>query len=132
VTLPRIVVAAAVIRRGAEFFVTRRHQGVHLEGYWEFPGGKCDPGETLDRCLTREIREELGAEVRVGEKLLSCAHAYPDRIVELHFFECELEGQVTPLLGQEMRWVPQAELRRLPFPPADDALIALLERANAS
>ena len=126
-TLPRIVVTAAVIRRGREFFVTRRHKGVHLEGYWEFPGGKCDPGEPLETCLAREIREELDVELRIGRELLSCAHDYPDRIVELHFFECELAGEPRPMLGQEMRWVDAAELRSLQFPPADDELIALLD-----
>ena len=55
----RIVVAAAVIERDGRFLVTRRQAGVHLEGYWEFPGGKCEPGETLDACLARELREEL-------------------------------------------------------------------------
>ena len=128
VSLPRIIVTAAVIRRGHEFFVTRRHKGVHLEGYWEFPGGKCDPGEPLAECLVREIREELDVDVRVGAEILSCAHDYPDRVIELHFFDCVMEGEPRPVLGQEMRWVPQAELRSLQFPPADDALIELLER----
>ena len=127
--IPRIIVTAAVIRDGGSYFVTRRHQGVHLEGYWEFPGGKCDPGEPLDQCLIREIREELGAGVIVGPELLSCTHEYPERVVELHFFECRLEGEPRPMLGQEMRWVPQAELRSLQFPPADDELIELLERS---
>ncbi len=125
---PRIIVTAAVIRKGREFFVTRRHKGVHLEGYWEFPGGKCDPGEPLEECLVREIREELDVDVSVGAELLSCTHEYPERIVELHFFDCVLNGEPRPMLGQEMRWVAQAELRSLQFPPADDALIDLLER----
>jgi 8-oxo-dGTP diphosphatase len=128
-TVPRIIVTAAVIRREGEFFVTRRHEGVHLEGYWEFPGGKCDPGEPLDQCLVREIREELDVNVRVGAELLACTHEYPERAVELHFFECVIEGEPRPMLGQQMRWVAQAELRDLQFPPADDALIALLEKA---
>lgn len=128
-TRPRIIVTAAVIRKGRDYFVTRRHKGVHLEGLWEFPGGKCDPGESLERCLAREIREELDVEVRVGAELLSCTHEYPERLIELHFFDCVLEGEPRPMLGQEMRWVPQAELRTLQFPPADDALIDLLERA---
>ena len=131
-TAPRIIVTAAVIRRGTEFFVTRRHHGVHLEGYWEFPGGKCDPGESLESCLMREIEEELGVGVRVGKELLSCAHEYPERVVELHFFEGEFLGEPKPLLGQEMLWVPQAELRSLQFPPADDALIDLLETLSVS
>ena len=127
--IPRIIVTAAVIRDGGSYFVTRRHQGVHLEGYWEFPGGKCEPGEPLDLCLVREIREELDVSVVVGAELLSCTHEYPERVVELHFFDCRLEGEPRPMLGQEMRWVPQAELRSLQFPPADDELIALLEGA---
>ena len=129
-TPPRIIVTAAVIRRDGLFLVTRRHAGVHLEGFWEFPGGKCDPDEPLERCLVREIREDLDVEVRVGRELLSCSHEYPERVVELHFFDCELDGEPRPMLGQEMRWVPQAELRRLQFPPADDALIALLTRIS--
>ena len=125
-TPPRIVVTAAVIRRDGAFFITRRHQGVHLEGYWEFPGGKCDPGESLERCLAREIREELDVEVRVGRELLSCAHEYPGRTVELHFFDCEMAGEPRAVLGQEMRWVSREELQDLQFPPADDVLIDLL------
>lgn len=128
--MTRIIVTAAVIRRGDAFLVTRRQAGVHLEGYWEFPGGKCDAGESLEDCLAREIREELDVEVRVGTELLSCAHDYPERVVELHFFACEMAGKPSAKLGQEMRWVPQGELHLLPFPPADDALIDLLTRIS--
>jgi 8-oxo-dGTP diphosphatase len=122
----RIVVTAAVIQRGDEFFVTRRQRGVHLEGLWEFPGGKCDPGEALEDCLRREIREELDTDAHIGEELLVCTHDYPERIVELHFFAAELLGAPRPMLDQEMRWVPRAELRTLQFTPADDELIDLL------
>jgi hypothetical protein len=76
----------------------------------------------------REIREELDVEIRVGSKLLSSAHEYAEQVVELHFFDCVMEGEPRPMLGQQMRWVAQAELRSLQFPPADDALIELLER----
>ena len=125
-TRPRIVVTAAVIRRGDDYFVTRRQRGVHLEGLWEFPGGKCDGHESLEACLRREIREELDAEVTVGAQILECTHHYPERTVELHFFDCQLIGEPTPMQGQEMRWVRRADLRALQFPPADDELIALL------
>jgi 8-oxo-dGTP diphosphatase len=125
--LPKIVVTAAVIRRGDTFLVTRRQRGVHLEGYWEFPGGKCDAGESLEACLQREIREELDVDVQTGREVLATEHAYPERVVELHFLECELLGSPRPLLGQEMRWVRRADLRALAFPPADDELIDLLE-----
>jgi mutator protein MutT len=121
-----IVVAAAVIRRGDQYLVTRRQAGVHLEGYWEFPGGKCDPGETLADCLCREMREELDVDVLVRGELLTVSHAYPDREVELRFFECELVGEPRPMIGQEMRWVRREDLASLPFPPADAELLELI------
>lgn len=124
--LPHIVVTAAVIEREGAFLVTRRTAGTHLEGFWEFPGGKCDPGETLEDCLRREIREELDAAVVVGAELLSVSHAYPERVIRLHFFACRLEEAPRAVLGQEMRWVSRGDLPRLPFPPADAELIALL------
>jgi 8-oxo-dGTP diphosphatase len=121
-----IVVAAAVIERDDRFLLTRRQRGVHLEGLWEFPGGKCEPGESHDACLARELREELDVDATVGEELLVTAHAYPDRRVELHFLRCAIVGTPAPQLGQEMRWVRRDELAGLPFPPADTELIRLL------
>jgi mutator protein MutT len=124
----RIVVAAAVIERDSRYLVARRPRGTHLEGFWEFPGGKCEPGETHQTCLTREIREELGCSVTVGERLLAVTHDYPERTVELHFFRCTADDRPQPLLGQELRWVTRQELRTLEFPAADAELIELLER----
>ena len=121
-----IVVTAAVIERDDAFLVTRRQRGVHLEGYWEFPGGKCEPGESLADCLRRELREELDTDATVGEEMFTVTHDYPERSVELHFLKCNLLDEPRPLLGQEMRWVPRDELSALQFPPADDELIARL------
>lgn len=121
-----IVVAAAVIEIDGRFLVTRRQKGVHLEGFWEFPGGKCDKDEPLTACLARELLEELDVPSRIGEELFTTTHAYPERAVELHFFQCELLGEPRPQLEQEMRWVPRAELSALEFPPADAELIAML------
>lgn len=127
--LPRVVVTAAVVERNGAWLVTRRLAGTHLEGYWEFPGGKCDPGESHVACLERELVEELGARSRIGAEIFSVAHAYPERVVELHFFACELVDEPRPLIGQEMRWVTRAELGALKFPPADAELLELLRRA---
>jgi mutator protein MutT len=124
----RVVVAAAVVDRNGEYLVTRRLDGTHLAGCWEFPGGKCEPDETLRACLEREMVEELGCEVAVAEELLSVVHTYSDRAVELHFFRCTLRQAPRPLLGQEIRWVRRGSLRMLDFPPADEALIQLLTR----
>ena len=122
----RIVVTAAVIERDSQFLMTRRLRDTHLAGYWEFPGGKCNADEPLDACLCREIVEELDASVRVGPEIHRVAHEYPGRIVELHFFRCELLGEPRAVLGQEMRWVARSELASLEFPPADAELIGML------
>ena len=121
-----IVVTTAVVDRDGRLLVTRRQKGVHLEGYWEFPGGKCDAGESLEVCLARELREELDVEARVGAEIFTTTHTYTDRRVELHFLRCELEGEPQPQLGQELRWVRRDELEMLEFPPADAALIQML------
>lgn len=125
-TRPRLVVAAAVIETGDGYLLTRRQKGVHLEGFWEFPGGKCEAGESLDACLRRELAEELGVEATVGKEIMTVTHDYPELSVELHFIACALNGVPQPLLGQEMRWVPRQELATLKFPPADEQLIRLL------
>jgi mutator protein MutT len=124
--IPTVVVTAAVIARGDCYLVTRRQRGVHLEGFWEFPGGKCDAGESLAACLARELREELDADARIGDEIHVVTHRYDDRAVELHFIECALTRDPRPQLGQEMRWVPRDELRSLQFPPADAELIQML------
>jgi len=123
-----IVVIAAVIERDGRFLVTRRLKDTHLSGYWEFPGGKCEPGETHDACLARELREELGAASEIGPELLSVEHAYPTRTVRLHFTTCKLLDEPVPLLGQEMQWITREEMRALEFPEADRELIELLTR----
>jgi mutator protein MutT len=127
-----IVVTAAVIEHEGRFLVTRRHAGTHLEGLWEFPGGKCGTDESLPSCLARELREELDVEARIGAELFTITHAYPERTVELHFFRCELVGEPHPMLGQEMRWVARDGLRALDFPPADAELIRALTGTAAS
>lgn len=121
-----VIVAAAVIERGGAFLLTRRLKGTHLEGTWEFPGGKCELTETLEACLVREIREELAVDATVYERLLVTRHVYPERAVELHFFRAEVAGEPVPQLGQNMRWVRREDLPTLDLPPADADLIRML------
>ena len=120
-----IVVTAAVIERDGRLLVTRRLKGTHLEDHWEFPGGKCDPGETLEACLARELREELAVDAIIGGEILSTSHSYPERRVELHFFGATLLGEPQPQLGQDMQWIRREDLRSLTLPPADDELVSL-------
>lgn len=121
-----VVVLAAVIEREGRVLVTRRLEGTHLSGYWEFPGGKCEPGEGHEACLSRELFEELNVRAEIGRELLAVEHAYPARTVRLHFRACSIQGEPTAVLGQEMRWVTRADLRTLQFPDADRELIDYL------
>jgi mutator protein MutT len=124
-----LVVTAAIVERRGALLVTRRLAGTHLEGLWEFPGGKCEPGESLSGCLSRELREELGVDATVNDEVFTTTHAYPDRIVTLHFLRCEFEGEPDPLLGQEIRWIRREQLDEREFPPADAELIHVLKNA---
>jgi 8-oxo-dGTP diphosphatase len=122
-------VVAAIVERDGRFLLTRRQRGTHLEGLWEFPGGKIDGGETDGQALVREMREELDVEAVVGELELQTTHAYPERTVALFFYRCTLRGEPRPVLGQQMRWVTREELETLGLPPADDELVRrLLDR----
>jgi 8-oxo-dGTP diphosphatase len=121
-----VVVAAAIIERDGRWLLARRLKGTHLEGLWEFPGGKVDPGETLEACLVRELAEELDVEGVVHGLRWSTTHDYSGKRVELHFYDCTIAGEPRPLLGQELRWVSAPELTALPLPEADAGLVALL------
>jgi 8-oxo-dGTP diphosphatase len=121
-----VVVTAAVIERGGAFLMTRRLEGTHLAGHWEFPGGKRYDDETLEASLIREIREELDARIEVGAEVLATTHEYPDWTLELRFFRCVLRSEPQPVIGQLMRWVPRVELASLPLPPGDDDLVRKL------
>ncbi|MBI1736732.1 MAG: (deoxy)nucleoside triphosphate pyrophosphohydrolase [Candidatus Rokubacteria bacterium] len=128
-----IEVAAALIRDGAgRYLITQRRRGSHLEGLWEFPGGKRDVDESLEACLRRELTEELAATFTVGEKVETIHWEYPDRTVILHFYRCALEsGTIEPLEEQAMAWVEPERLPEYAFPPADRALIDRLSELGA-
>ena len=129
---PGIVVLAGVIERDGKLLVTRRLEGTHLSGYWEFPGGKCEPGEAHESCLEREILEELDVSAEVGGEILVTEHTYPSRTVRLHFRWCRIQGDPRAVLGQEMRWITREELRGLQFPEADRELIDLLLKSTST
>jgi 8-oxo-dGTP diphosphatase len=121
-----IVVVAAVIERDDAFLLTLRPSGTHLAGHWEFPGGKVHVSERHSEALRRELFEELDIVAEVGELVHRVTHAYPDKVVQLHFYRCGFAGVPKAMLGQEMRWVPRVELATLPFPEADRDLVRLL------
>jgi mutator protein MutT len=126
-----IVVAAAVVERDDSFLLARRPDGTPLEGCWEFPGGKCEAGETLESCLRREMREELGVEIAIGGERLAVRREEGGRALTIHFFDVGLAGEPEPRLGQEIRWVPRAELPSLACPEPDRELIVRLVRGGS-
>ncbi len=127
-----IEVAAGLIKRDSRYLIARRKAGIHLAGFWEFPGGKREAGESLADCLRRELLEEL--RIRIDSPVLYqiVRHEYSDKVVELHFFQCVIEqGEPVPLGCDEIRWVFPEELTQFTFPPADYAVIQSLQRETS-
>jgi 8-oxo-dGTP diphosphatase len=125
VTHPPISVVAGVIRRDdGRVLITQRLADDTLGGYWEFPGGKVEPGEELKAALHRELAEELGIEAKIGAEIHRIVHAYPDRDVKLHFYEAGiLSGEPRKLEVADLRWVTLDELMDYQFPEADIPLL---------
>lgn len=121
-----VIVLAAVIERDGHFLLTRRLKGTHLAGTWEFPGGKCEPDESHEACLTRELVEELAVSATIGDEIFTTEHPYPERTVRLHFRRVTLLSEPSPQLGQQMRWIAREALRSLELPEADRGLVELL------
>jgi len=123
-----VEVAAGLICSDGRYLIAKRKPGVHLAGLWEFPGGKREPGETLEDCLRRELYEELSIRVDVPIPFQIIRHDYSEKTVELHFFQCAIEaGQPAPVDCAELRWVLPSELDKYQFPPADRPIIEALQ-----
>ena len=123
-----IAVSAALIFRDGQLLITQRHAKSHLGGLWEFPGGKREAGETFEQCLVREIREELGVEISVGELFEEIRHDYPEKSVHLKFFICELiSGEPQPLDCAAVKWIDKAQFDAHEFPAADAQLLEKLK-----
>lgn len=124
-----VIVAAGVLVEHDTVLLSRRKAGTHLEGKWEFPGGKVEPGEDPRAALARELEEELGIRVRVGEIVDVTFHRYEeaDKAVLLLFFECEREAgspEPSAIDVAEIMWARADALEPSAFPPADVAVLA--------
>jgi 8-oxo-dGTP diphosphatase len=124
-----LVVAVALVDADNRVLIAKRPEGKALAGLWEFPGGKLDAGERPEEALIRELREELGIEVKSPclAPLTFASHAYDDFHLLMPLYVCrKWEGFVAPREGQQLKWAPPRTLRDYPMPPADAPLIAPL------
>lgn len=125
---PHFHVAAGVIFKNKKILIAKRLKGSHLEGLWEFPGGKQEKGESLKDCLVREIKEELGLKIKAHQLLLTVKHEYSAKAISLHVFSCSpVAGKPHALKCQEIRWVHPDELHGFKFPPPDKQIIEAIQ-----
>jgi mutator protein MutT len=125
-----INVSAGVIFRHGLLLITRRPADSHLGGLWEFPGGKCQSGETDEDCLKRELMEELGIEVPIVELLDTIEHVYPEKAVRLKFFRCTWQKNEPKAIGcHDFAWIGANQLGDYQFPEADAKLLQKLRDA---
>ena len=119
--------AVAVVLRAGRVLVARREAGVHLEGLWEFPGGKIAEGEEPAAAALRELREETGLAGLAAEPLVVVVHDYPDRTVRLHaFLVREAEGEVAVSGGREWAWIERGALDAREMPEANATILRAL------
>jgi 8-oxo-dGTP diphosphatase len=128
VTHPPIDVVAGIVRRDdGRLLISQRMPEDTLGGYWEFPGGKVEPGEDLKVALRRELVEELGIDTEIGAEIHQIVHAYPDRDVRLFFYEARIiSGEPQKLEVADLRWVTLDDLMNYQFPEADLPLLRQL------
>lgn len=125
--LPHKMIAAGVIFKHGKILIQQRLSEGLLGGLWEFPGGKVEEGESLESCVAREVREELGIEIHVGKEIIAVDHAYSHFSITLHAFHCEfVSGRVKLSSAQKWKWVKPSELEQYAFPAANRKIIQQL------
>ena len=131
--MKHINVVAAVIVRNGKIFATQRGYG-EWKDWWEFPGGKIEPGESPEDALQREIREELAIDIAIGRLLTTVDYDYPDFHLTMHSYLCHLKDDIQPhLLEHEAaRWLGKDNLEEVKWLPADVEAIKALNRKNRS
>jgi mutator protein MutT len=122
--MKQILVAIAVVVEAGKILICQRKSEDSFGGYWEFPGGKTEEGESIEHCLLRELREELDLAVEPIEPLTAIVHKYPNVHLTLHPFLCRrVSGEPKLIECQKIEWIAPASLRDFRFPPANGALL---------
>lgn len=124
-------VTAAIIKKDNKILIARRAANKHLAGYWEFPGGKIEDNETPEICLKRELNEELGITVNVGNFFMENQHDYGTKIILLQAYLCELiSGSIVLRDHDKFEWVVKSDLSNFNFAPADIPFVKALHAEN--
>jgi mutator protein MutT len=124
---PPIRVLAAVLEKKGRWLIAKRKKGDRFAGFWEFPGGKMEPGETPEECLARELLEELGIRVRVGRYLGSIRYSSPSFSIELMAYRVlHLAGTLHLRDHEEVRWVSPNEVSHFALTEPDKLLLQKL------
>lgn len=124
-------VTAAIIRQDDKILICQRAEGGSCSGLWEFPGGKLEDGESLDECLVRECREELGLRIKIKEIYAKTSYKYGEKEMDFTFFNAEIiEGEIKMKVHQDIKWVNGQELKFYTFCPADVEIAARLRAHN--
>lgn len=126
--MKHVEVVAAIIQRDGLVYATQRGYG-EWKDWWEFPGGKVEPGESCEAALIREIREELTVEIQVEQRLCTVAYDYPTFHLVMHCYFCKLaSGHLTLLEHEAARWLSQQELDAVEWLPADKVVVEKLKK----
>jgi 8-oxo-dGTP diphosphatase len=128
--MKQIEVVAAIIHHDGAYFATQRGYG-EFEGMWEFPGGKIEPGESQETALKREIQEELGVDITIGELLCTTEYDYPTFHLTMHCYLCSVaSGEIELREHKSAQWLTAETLDSVEWLPADEKIIVMLQAKN--
>jgi 8-oxo-dGTP diphosphatase len=128
--MKQIEVVAAIIHHDGAYFATQRGYG-EFEGMWEFPGGKIEPGESREDALKREIQEELGVDITIGELLCTTEYDYPTFHLTMHCYLCSVaSGEIELREHKSAQWLTAETLDSVEWLPADEKIIVMLQAKN--
>jgi len=128
----RIRVVAAMIERDGKYLITQRRPSATLPLLWEFPGGRVEEGETDEAALARELKEEMGIDVEVRDRVMHVQHSYPHYDIDFCVYACRLvAGEIRNIRVHDHRWVAPTDMDKYEFPAADEKTVAqLLDLTN--
>ena len=128
-----IIVTAAILENGSKVMIAKRKEGKHLAGFWEFPGGKIEDGETAENCLRRELKEEFSIEVEVMDYIGESIFEYPGQRIKLLAYTGKIiQGEIKLHDHEKVEWVKPEEISEYKMAPADIPLIGLYDKKRNS